>query len=325
MPAFPGNSVPQSQYMTSTDNSVYGSVVGTFPVPHHIEHQQGPVFAYNFPGADYAPTHSQPTYNARPATTSTYQYELSRALDGQLMRPQGQVFAPRSADSAKYTPTASGYGQHFPVTTHSTQPPDGSLQPTSTFLHKTPRRSKHHSGSQSNFIPPNPTQLAVSPTPTSSHDRGQPRSKSPRMSHPSPAPSTVPPPVKMCLSCKKTSTSLWRKDPDRRGNLCNACYLKMIRNRKRGAPELIKFENEVPEPAPRIPCPDGNGCRNCNLHFSSVWYDGPECRACYDHVRMHGEPRPQELCAKLPITRPRKKAPPEAEPGTFIQYNGPLG
>ncbi|EEB09075.2 transcription factor [Schizosaccharomyces japonicus yFS275] len=106
----------------------------------------------------------------------------------------------------------------------------------------------------------------------------------------------------ICFNCKVTHTPLWRRTPDRKHFLCNACglYAKQYGIMRPLLPRTKPAHNK-----------DNAGlvCTNCQTKKTSLWRKSPQgqtvCNACGLYARLHGQNRPVNL-RKEKISRRRR-------------------
>ncbi len=103
-----------------------------------------------------------------------------------------------------------------------------------------------------------------------------------------------------CHNCNVTKTPLWRRTPDKRHSLCNACglYLKQYNTSRPLYPRLKTFSC----PSSGADGTSGPGvvvapvCTNCGSGHTSLWRKNEEgmvvCNACGLYLKLHGRPRP---------------------------------
>ncbi|KAI8988423.1 hypothetical protein BDF20DRAFT_815583 [Mycotypha africana] len=138
-----------------------------------------------------------------------------------------------------------------------------------------------------------------------------------------------------CFNCKVTKTPLWRRTPDRKHSLCNACglYYKQynchrplhIRNKThtiRNASHPYACERVLPITIHQQPA-SGNSnssssssssssnqeCANCHQTQTPLWRKNergePVCNACGLYAKLHHRDRPAEM-RKTTIQRRRR-------------------
>lgn len=139
------------------------------------------------------------------------------------------------------------------------------------------------------------------------------------------------PPRKLeCFNCKVTKTPLWRRTPDRKHSLCNACglYYKQynhhrplhVRNKThtvrahpydRSLPvTIVRPEMSYPASPVSEQIPEMNQeCANCHQTQTPLWRKNergePVCNACGLYAKLHHRDRPAEM-RKTTIQRRRR-------------------
>ncbi|EIE80268.1 hypothetical protein G6F46_011437 [Rhizopus delemar] len=134
-----------------------------------------------------------------------------------------------------------------------------------------------------------------------------------------------------CFNCKVTKTPLWRRTPDRKHSLCNACglYYKQynhhrplhVRNKThtvrahpydRGLPvTIVKPELSYPSspPSTEQTVEMNQECANCHQTQTPLWRKNergePLCNACGLYAKLHNRDRPAEM-RKTTIQRRRR-------------------
>ncbi|ORY04203.1 glucocorticoid receptor-like (DNA-binding domain) [Basidiobolus meristosporus CBS 931.73] len=111
----------------------------------------------------------------------------------------------------------------------------------------------------------------------------------------------------VCFNCGVTSTPLWRRTPDRKHSLCNACglYYKQYQAHR---PLHIRHKPAVPDHSK-----DGEEavieCVNCHQTKTPLWRKNdkgqPICNACGLYSRLHHKDRPVTM-RKSKIQRRRR-------------------
>jgi uncharacterized Zn finger protein (UPF0148 family) len=129
-----------------------------------------------------------------------------------------------------------------------------------------------------------------------------------------------------CFNCKATKTPLWRRTPDRKYSLCNACglYYKQynshrplhVRNKiVRGTPPMNEHIvpmtiNIKPVENKEVLVEDSNQeCANCHQTQTPLWRKDSKgqtiCNACGLYAKLHHRDRPAEM-RKSTIQRRRR-------------------
>ena len=131
----------------------------------------------------------------------------------------------------------------------------------------------------------------------------------------------IPDNVKVCTHCFVTSTPLWRKHPDTKQVLCNACGLYVLEHGKLRPPELIESDNrdedneeEDSQGADHCGTISGKECSHCGSRSTSTWRRDKEtkellCNACGVYLQLRGEKRPLRLKKNKFKPRPSKLSP----------------
>lgn len=112
--------------------------------------------------------------------------------------------------------------------------------------------------------------------------------------------------AKSCTHCFATTTPLWRKNPDTKEILCNACGLYILEHGLLRPPELIAadMDNDDDEGEPESSRPSGldggKECSHCGSRNTSTWRRDREtgeqlCNACGVYLKLRGEKRPLRL------------------------------
>ncbi|KAK9761573.1 hypothetical protein K7432_013432 [Basidiobolus ranarum] len=130
----------------------------------------------------------------------------------------------------------------------------------------------------------------------------------------------------VCFNCGVTSTPLWRRTPDRKHSLCNACglYYKQYQAHRplhiRHKPSLPDHVKPYPSQSPRkvtqpsiTKAKDGDEatieCVNCHQTKTPLWRKNdkgqPICNACGLYSRLHHKDRPVTM-RKSKIQRRRR-------------------
>ncbi|ORZ24995.1 GATA zinc finger-domain-containing protein, partial [Lobosporangium transversale] len=113
-----------------------------------------------------------------------------------------------------------------------------------------------------------------------------------------------------CFNCKVTQTPLWRRTPDRKHSLCNACGLYY---KQYGAHPLVPGPVTTTSTAPRSPplmtAKQGIQCVNCLQTQTPLWRKNeagePICNACGLYAKLHHRDRPVTM-RKAMIARRRR-------------------
>lgn len=133
-------------------------------------------------------------------------------------------------------------------------------------------------------------------------------------------------PVTTCHNCGVTKTPLWRRTPDKRHSLCNACglYLKQYKTMRplgpRSRSQPIRKDEE------------NMACANCEATKTSLWRKDENgqviCNACGLYHKLHGKARPITMRKEKISRRKRYRnlAPntPEPRPSTTLPDVLPL-
>ncbi|KAJ7631577.1 hypothetical protein DFH06DRAFT_1337557 [Mycena polygramma] len=109
--------------------------------------------------------------------------------------------------------------------------------------------------------------------------------------------------IKQCYNCGKTSTPLWRRDPQTQRTLCNACGLYLQQRREPRPQALIDADAEATEDyggGSAMPAVAGGPeCSHCGTRETSVWRRNEVgeqvCNACGVYKRLRGVDRPVSL------------------------------
>lgn len=97
-------------------------------------------------------------------------------------------------------------------------------------------------------------------------------------------------PSTVCHNCRVTKTPLWRRTPDKRHSLCNACglYLKQYKTMRPLVPRNRSQAAKKDE--------ENIVCTNCEATKTSLWRKDEHgqviCNACGLYYKLHGKPRP---------------------------------
>ncbi|KAG1447358.1 hypothetical protein G6F56_009289 [Rhizopus delemar] len=126
-----------------------------------------------------------------------------------------------------------------------------------------------------------------------------------------------------CFNCKVTKTPLWRRTPDRKHSLCNACglYYKQYNHHR---PLHVRNKQHIVRPnthhpycvvKPTISEPvavvenENQECANCHQTQTPLWRKNergePVCNACGLYAKLHHRDRPAEM-RKTTIQRRRR-------------------
>ncbi|ORX57965.1 glucocorticoid receptor-like (DNA-binding domain) [Hesseltinella vesiculosa] len=133
---------------------------------------------------------------------------------------------------------------------------------------------------------------------------------------------TRPPRHVECVNCKVTKTPLWRRTPDRKQTLCNACglYFKQynchrplqICNKTSAPARPHPYERPASPPAPdKIALTDADHveCANCHQTNTPLWRKNDRgesvCNACGLYSKLHHCDRPVKM-RKATIQRRRR-------------------
>ncbi|KAH7052872.1 hypothetical protein BKA57DRAFT_368848, partial [Linnemannia elongata] len=128
----------------------------------------------------------------------------------------------------------------------------------------------------------------------------------------------------VCFNCNVTQTPLWRRTPDRRHSLCNACGLYY---KQYGAHRPLNVRHKLPtvladmyseallRPAeqkitpPLMTAKQGIECANCSQTQTPLWRKNdagePICNACGLYAKLHKRARPVTM-RKSKISRRRR-------------------
>ncbi|KAH7044208.1 iron transporter biosynthesis regulating transcription factor, partial [Linnemannia elongata] len=134
----------------------------------------------------------------------------------------------------------------------------------------------------------------------------------------------------ICFNCKVTQTPLWRRTPDRKHSLCNACglYYKQYGAHRplhihsssgprphnlASLPDLAKMYTDalIRPPVqkttpPLMTAKQGIECANCSQTQTPLWRKNdagePICNACGLYAKLHHRDRPVTM-RKTKITR----------------------
>jgi hypothetical protein len=99
-------------------------------------------------------------------------------------------------------------------------------------------------------------------------------------------------PLTHCYNCGVTKTPLWRRTPDKRHSLCNACglYLKQYKHDR----PLNRVQRQLATKAEEDKTP--TVCANCGGTHTSLWrkdeHGATVCNACGLYNKLHGKVRP---------------------------------
>jgi len=107
-----------------------------------------------------------------------------------------------------------------------------------------------------------------------------------------------------CYNCGTDTTPLWRRTPDKRHSLCNACGLHM---KAHNAPRPQGPKQRTAGPAQRIA--SDTKCTNCQATETSLWRKNDDgrvvCNACGLYFKLHGKERPPTM-RKNKVARRRR-------------------
>ncbi|OAQ28935.1 glucocorticoid receptor-like (DNA-binding domain), partial [Linnemannia elongata AG-77] len=111
----------------------------------------------------------------------------------------------------------------------------------------------------------------------------------------------------ICFNCKVTQTPLWRRTPDRKHSLCNACGLYY---KQYGAHRPLHIRHKLPTTTPPLmTAKQGIECANCSQTQTPLWRKNdagePICNACGLYAKLHHRDRPVTM-RKTKITRRRR-------------------
>ncbi|KAK3805941.1 MAG: GATA zinc finger-domain-containing protein [Benniella sp.] len=134
----------------------------------------------------------------------------------------------------------------------------------------------------------------------------------------------------VCFNCQVTQTPLWRRTPDRKHSLCNACglYYKqygahrplnvrhklssvLIDPRLAALPYARPSAQTTPKKTtpPLMTAKQGIACANCSQTQTPLWRKNdagePICNACGLYAKLHNRARPVTM-RKTKITRRRR-------------------
>lgn len=118
-------------------------------------------------------------------------------------------------------------------------------------------------------------------------------------------------PVTVCHNCGITKTPLWRRTPDKRHSLCNACglYLKQYQIMRPLVPRNRCQATRKDE--------ENTVCTNCEATKTSLWRKDENgqviCNACGLYHKLHGKARPVTMRKEKVSRRKRyRNLPPES-------------
>lgn len=120
-------------------------------------------------------------------------------------------------------------------------------------------------------------------------------------------------PLTTCHNCGVTKTPLWRRTPDKRHSLCNACglYLKQYSVMRPLGPRVRSQASKRDEDThPPV-------CANCEATKTSLWRKDERgriiCNACGLYHKLHGKSRPVTMRKEKISRRKRyRNLPPES-------------
>lgn len=106
-------------------------------------------------------------------------------------------------------------------------------------------------------------------------------------------------PRRICSNCGSISTPSWRRCPEGRNLLCNACglYQKL---HKRPRPLMIREDGSV-QVIRSINSSGMNICQNCKTTETPIWRRSPDgknqmlCNACALYLKNHNSSRPSDF------------------------------
>lgn len=106
-------------------------------------------------------------------------------------------------------------------------------------------------------------------------------------------------PRRICSNCGSISTPSWRRCPEGRNLLCNACglYQKL---HKRPRPLMIREDGSV-QVIRSVNSSGINVCQNCKTTETPIWRRSPDgrnqmlCNACALYLKNHNSSRPPGL------------------------------
>ena len=106
-------------------------------------------------------------------------------------------------------------------------------------------------------------------------------------------------PRRICSNCGSISTPSWRRCPEGRNLLCNACglYQKL---HKRPRPLMIREDGSV-QVIRSVNSSNVNVCQNCKTTETPIWRRSPDgrnqmlCNACALYFKNHNSSRPPNL------------------------------
>ncbi|KAI8359457.1 GATA zinc finger-domain-containing protein, partial [Mortierella sp. GBAus27b] len=111
----------------------------------------------------------------------------------------------------------------------------------------------------------------------------------------------------ICFNCQVTQTPLWRRTPDRKHSLCNACGLYY---KQYGAHRPLNVRHKLSSTSPPLmTAKQGIACANCSQTQTPLWRKNdagePICNACGLYAKLHNRARPVTM-RKSKITRRRR-------------------